>query len=61
MDATYFCVNCNSVMNLDKHGRCSRCSSDAVDVAVRPAVSAQGLASAYLTVEDLEKLYEESQ
>lgn len=26
----FFCVNCESVVELDKHGRCSVCGSDAV-------------------------------
>jgi hypothetical protein len=52
----WHCINCSSVIELDRHGRCEVCGSDSVDVAVRPAVSALGLASAYLTVADLERM-----
>jgi len=52
----WYCVNCHAVINLDKHGRCEVCGSDAVDVAVRPMVTPLGLASAYLTLDELEKM-----
>ena len=52
----WWCCNCERIVALNVHARCSVCDSDAVDIAVRPAVSTQGLASAYLTVEDLERM-----
>ncbi len=30
MSELWLCVNCNSIVTLDKHGRCSICGSDAV-------------------------------
>ncbi len=36
----YFCANCESVIELDVHGRCPTCQSDAVDIAVRPVIVA---------------------
>ncbi len=30
MSELWHCVNCNSIVTLDKHGRCSICGSDAV-------------------------------
>jgi hypothetical protein len=51
---TWFCINCNSCINLDKHGRCPTCGSDAVDIAVRPIVTPESLLNTY--IEDLEKL-----
>ena len=33
---TWFCANCSGLTELDQHGRCAHCQSDAVDVAVRP-------------------------
>ena len=57
----WWCCNCELVVSLDVHARCSQCGSDAVDITVRPPVSAQGLASAYLTVDDLERMMEGSE
>lgn len=54
----WYCLNCSAVTNLDKHGRCPCCGSDAVDIAVRPCVTPEGLASVYFTVEELEKMME---
>lgn len=72
-DDTYYCANCESIMQLDRHLRCSRCGSDAIDIAVRPALTAEALqlpTSPYIinswalifvpTIQELEKLYEES-
>lgn len=54
---TYFCANCCALTELDSHLRCFRCQSDQVDIAVRPAVTAEGLASAYdwLLEEEMEE------
>lgn len=34
MNELYWCANCESVTELTKHGLCSTCGSDAVDLAV---------------------------
>jgi Zn finger protein HypA/HybF involved in hydrogenase expression len=60
MPEVYYCLNCEAVMNLDKHLRCSVCGSDSVDLAVRPAATIHGIATAFLTTEELEGLYERS-
>ena len=57
MHELWFCLNCEAVMNLDKHLRCSVCGSDAVDLAVRPTATIFGIASAFLDVKELEELY----
>jgi hypothetical protein len=44
----YFCANCHGKTTLDVHGRCFRCQSVAVDIDIRPCVTAEGLASAYM-------------
>lgn len=31
----WWCANCLALCELDRHGRCDACSSDAVDVASR--------------------------
>lgn len=54
----YFCANCEAIMDLDIHLRCSSCGSDSVDLAVRPSVTPEALAATYLN--DLERLYEHS-
>lgn len=39
----WFCLDCRQCVDLDTHGRCSHCGSDAVDVAVRPRVAIEKL------------------
>lgn len=51
----WYCGDCQSVMNLDVHGRCEVCASDAVDIALRPAMTVEGIAGG-LTRDDLEEL-----
>ncbi len=48
MNDLFFCANCESLMNLDRHLRCSVCGSDAVDIALRPSPTVEGLCSAYI-------------
>jgi hypothetical protein len=43
----HFCINCASLTTLTVHGHCSRCGSNAVDIAVRPPITALGLTSAF--------------
>lgn len=31
----YFCANCDTTVELDIHGRCGNCGSNAVDIASR--------------------------
>jgi hypothetical protein len=50
----WFCANCTSIMQIDLHGRCSVCFSEAVDIAVRPPKVHTP------TVAELEKLYAEN-
>jgi hypothetical protein len=52
----WFCLNCTSVINLDIHGRCPTCGSDAVDIAVRPRVTTDALNATYEQLE-LEKIW----
>lgn len=49
-----WCENCRAVREMSIHGRCSCCDSSAIDIPVRPARIATP------TIEELEKLYEES-
>lgn len=44
---THFCANCEALREMDVHGRCENCGSGALDIPVRPCVTAEGLASAY--------------
>ena len=37
MEKRWWCASCFTQMNLDIHGRCSTCGSDAVDRIVRDA------------------------
>lgn len=55
----WYCCNCESVVNLDAHGRCEVCQSDAVDVAVRPHVTVESLLETYFPGElaDLEAVW----
>lgn len=39
----WICLNCNSYVELDTHGRCAACGSDAVDVDERPQMTVEGL------------------
>jgi len=52
----WYCANCNSIMELDRTGRCSVCRSDAVDIAVRPAITPQGIIG-NMSREELESLF----
>jgi rRNA maturation endonuclease Nob1 len=38
-DNLWYCVNCYSITELNQHGMCETCGSDAVDLAVRILVS----------------------
>ena len=50
----WYCLDCNSVVELDKHGRCEVCQSSAVDHVFREvAVTVKAL-----TVEELERLFD---
>ena len=60
MKRDWWCMDCNTTVDLNRWGFCSRCGSDSVDVAVRPVVTTEGLISAFLTSEELERLYEKS-
>lgn len=60
MKPEWFCADCRDTTDLNRHGYCSRCGSDAVDIAVRPRITTEGMISAFLTTEELEKLYEKS-
>lgn len=58
---SFFCANCEATVELNRHGYCERCGSDALDVAVRPCVTAESLATTYLSsIEELERIYEKS-
>lgn len=35
-DRTWWCADCRVPTDLDRHGRCGTCGSDAVDVMMRP-------------------------
>ena len=60
MMPAWLCMDCMAYVELDRHGRCSRCGSDSVDIAVRPEGTVFGVAGGFLDVEILEKLYQES-
>lgn len=47
MTRDYFCANCQAAVDIDQHGRCEHCGSDSIDIAVRPCVTVEGLASAF--------------
>jgi hypothetical protein len=48
----WWCSDCSAVRELNKHGYCAVCGSDALDIAVRPSMIDQ-----VPTVKELEKLY----
>jgi hypothetical protein len=54
MSELFSCVNCESIVALDKHGRCSTCGSDAV---YRRALQHLGLiAKLYAEYDEIEEL-----
>lgn len=57
MRPDHWCADCEAVRELDHHGRCAVCGSDALDVAVRPAVTPEALAATYFTIDELEELW----
>jgi hypothetical protein len=54
---SFFCCDCRTVRELDRHGRCSCCGSDAIDIAVRPAMTIEGIATTYVGADQLEALW----
>jgi hypothetical protein len=45
----YFCVNCNNVTTINKHGRCTTCNSEAVIGWLTPQSTASQLNAALAT------------
>ena len=38
MKNPWWCIDCRSSVELDRHGRCDTCGSDAVDLMERPTL-----------------------
>ena len=57
MKPEWWCMDCAAAVELSKAGYCARCGSDALDIAVRPAVTPEALAATYFTIEELEELW----
>jgi hypothetical protein len=53
--SAWFCVDCGQPCELNKHGRCEVCGSDAVTFA--ESLRAWAASSAYAEVVELERLY----
>ena len=52
----WWCANCEQPRNLDCHARCECCSSDAVDILLRPEVTTLGLVAAYILPDEMDRL-----
>lgn len=52
----WWCFDCERMVNLDRHGRCEFCQSDAVDIAVPMRAKEPMLKTP--TVAELERLYQ---
>jgi hypothetical protein len=52
----WWCCNCEQPRELDRHARCACCSSDAVDILVRPEVTTLGLVAAFILPDEMDRL-----
>ncbi len=49
MTNPWWCIDCRTPVELDRHGRCHNCGSDAVDLMERPAAYWSAKSSSVVT------------
>jgi rRNA maturation endonuclease Nob1 len=52
----WFCIDCKAVVELNRHGYCSVCGSDSVDIPWRTSYNKE-VSVRTPTAEELEKMY----